>query len=194
MTANRSAEYANRLWDGENGPEQIAAALKKWERQWAMPGLTREITVSFSPRLRRTLGRAVPSKGRITLHLALRSASREQLLEVLCHEVAHIAAAHRAHRRGLPRPVAHGTEWAALVRSAGYTPTASAPLPPPPDPRPATTMSHPRIQSLRVVHSCPVCHTERVARRVVRAWRCAECVAAGLDGRMVITRRGVEEL
>jgi hypothetical protein len=38
-------------------------------------------------------------------------------------------------------------------------------------------------------HWCPVCQSSRQARRPVKAWRCAACVAVGLDGTLEITRR-----
>ena len=48
----------------------------------------------------------------------------------------------------------------------------------------------PRTQSaIAYDHWCPVCQSSRQARRPVKAWRCAACVAAGLDGRLEITRR-----
>ena len=48
----------------------------------------------------------------------------------------------------------------------------------------------PRTQSsFAYDHWCPVCQSSRQARRPVKAWRCAACVAAGLDGRLEITRR-----
>ena len=40
-----------------------------------------------------------------------------------------------------------------------------------------------------VDHWCPVCQSSRKARRPVKAWRCAACVAAGLDGTLEIARR-----
>jgi ribosomal protein L37AE/L43A len=39
-----------------------------------------------------------------------------------------------------------------------------------------------------VVHTCPVCHSRRFARRVMRAWRCRTCVDAGLSGELIATR------
>jgi hypothetical protein len=43
--------------------------------------------------------------------------------------------------------------------------------------------------SIAYDHWCPVCQSSRQARRPVKAWRCAACVAAGLDGKLEITRR-----
>ena len=33
-------------------------------------------------------------------------------------------------------------------------------------------------------HFCPVCHFERIAKRRVANWRCPECRAIGLPGRL----------
>jgi hypothetical protein len=43
--------------------------------------------------------------------------------------------------------------------------------------------------SITYDHWCPVCQSSRQARRPVKAWRCAACVTAGLDGTLEITRR-----
>ena len=166
-------------------------ALAEWVRLWDAPGLERTLSVSFSRRLRTTLGRATPATGRVVLHDALRHALPARLREVLCHEVAHVVAARRAAAAGCARPRAHGLEWAALVTAAGYRPTALAS---------ADEMG--RVASTRmqrtersrpprtwVVHTCPVCHMERVAQRRVSAWRCAACVANGLSGELLVTRR-----
>ncbi len=99
---------------------------------------------------------------------------------VLCHEAAHIAAYHLYGRNARP----HGAEWAALVRAAGFSPASSFHSSQPTE-REAALRRRPRHPSTRLVaHVCPVCQTERLARRVVRGWRCAECVAAGLDGHL----------
>lgn len=188
--SDRTAGVSDQLWDGEVGPPHVAAAIAQWEQLWGLPDFARTLTVTFSPRLRRALGRSTPSNGRITLHPALREGPTGRLLEVLCHEAAHVAAARRAQEAGARRPVAHGIEWAELVRAAGYIPAVRAPLPPSTETvRRGTTRARP-APTPRVLHTCPVCHTERLARRAVPTWRCAECVAAGLDGRLVVTRRG----
>lgn len=155
-------------------------ALRKWERLWGVPGLAATVTVSFSPRLRSVLGKAMPSTGHVVLHAALRAGPTGKLLEVLCHEVAHVAIARRGARSGARRARPHGAEWATLVRAAGYEAVTHMV-------RQGRQMP-PRRAALNVVHSCPVCQTKRIARRVVPQWRCAECVAAGLEGGLVVTR------
>jgi hypothetical protein len=51
--------------------------------------------------------------------------------------------------------------------------------------RPARPKAKPPLYD----HWCPVCQSSRTGRRPVKAWRCAACVAAGLDGKLEITRR-----
>ena len=184
------------LWTGSTGTTFVASALREWESVWEAPGLASSVRVAFSSRLRRSLGRASPATGRVVLHTKLRDAPRPRLLEVLCHEVAHIAVARRAHLGQNLRPSAHGPEWAALVRVAGFTPTARAPLSPDLHVAPSSSRgTRGPVHSAHkgqypVVHTCPVCHSQRHARRAVPSWRCADCVAAGLEGVLVISRAG----
>jgi SprT protein len=164
--------------------DQLHDAIVGWESIWQTPGLARLTRVMFSPRLERSLGRCVPATGRVTLTTRLRGGSRERLLETLCHEVAHVAA-YILHG-GTARP--HGPEWAALVRAAGFDPGTharrrrGAAKP--------TTKRRLRDRPWRftVVHTCPVCHSRRYARRVMSAWRCRTCVEAGLSGELTPTR------
>ena len=157
---------------------ELRRALRRWGKRWGVAGLDERVSVSFSSRLRRSLGRSVPARGRVSLHVSLRYGPRARLAEVLCHEVAHIAV-YELHGRS-PRP--HGAEWARLVTAAGFRPTVRA--------RGVTT-ARPHLTDGRTrqcyEHVCPVCQTTRFARRPVRRWHCAQCVAAGLDGEMVIT-------
>jgi predicted SprT family Zn-dependent metalloprotease len=161
----------------------VGQALRAWGIRWGMPWLHETVTVRFNSRFRVALGRARPSLSLISLNAELTRATPEVLLEVLCHEAAHVVA----YRMGAPRSRSnppHGEDWAALVRAAGYTPRVRAPrswieaasnnL--------GTARSHQR----RVAHVCPVCHARRTARRPVPAWRCAACVAVGLDGGMEV--------
>jgi hypothetical protein len=39
------------------------------------------------------------------------------------------------------------------------------------------------------VHRCPVCGLTRSARRPNPRWRCVACIAAGLEGRLLVTTR-----
>jgi predicted SprT family Zn-dependent metalloprotease len=167
----------------------LVALMRPWAARWGLAGLEEGVRLRYDPRLRRSVARCRPRLGEISLHPSLAAAPRSAMASVLCHELAHIAAYQLYGAEVRP----HGEEWAALVRTAGQKartgvrPTAlDIPVPR----RPAK--STPAYRAY--IHRCPVCQTTRLARRPVHAWRCAECVAAGLDGRLTITRRseGVE--
>lgn len=149
----------------------------RWERKWHVPGLVESLSIRFSARLRATLGRSEPKTGRVLLHTLLREAPKSMLREVLCHEAAHVAAYRLYGKRIQP----HGAEWKALVRLAGYSPTVRHSLG-------SASRARRSRERFTTVHTCPVCQTRRFARRPVPRWRCAECVAAGLDGHLEITR------
>jgi predicted SprT family Zn-dependent metalloprotease len=145
------------------------------------------IDMVANARLSKTLGRLVGRPWRIELGpRAL--VSWKTLRKVVTHE-----AAHAATREGAEHQPPHGPEWRALMARAGcpkatgarwrcHKEAAGSPLrkhqPRPKETRPAL-----------YDHWCPVCQSSRVGRRPVKAWRCAACVAAGLDGRLEITRR-----
>jgi predicted SprT family Zn-dependent metalloprotease len=147
---------------------------------WSLPDLPSSVSITFSPRLRATLGRCHPEKGRITLHQSLALEAADHLPLVLCHELAHVVA----FRRHGPAVAPHGPEWRALVQQAGFDPAVTLPVAP-------TCDNASAPGRLAYAHTCPTCHTRRLARRPVPRWRCAECVAAGLPGELVITRTGV---
>lgn len=136
------------------------------------------MTVTFSHRLRHTLGRCTPHRGKIVLSETLRSAPTSQLAPVLCHEAAHVAVF--LLYGGAVAP--HGKEWAALVRAAGHMPNMRLLQPSPLALQPPRT----HRKAFRFEHRCPVCQSVRWAARRVSAWRCAECRSAGLVGVMEI--------
>lgn len=138
--------------------------------------------VTLSSRLITTLARCWPRTGRIELS-SRALGDRARLRELLCHEAAHLAV-HVLHG---PKCRPHGPEWQALMRQAGFEPRAtivSACVVM--RPKPARTTA-------RYEHVCLVCHTRRIAKRPVPGWRCAACVAAGLDGKMTIQRRAASK-
>jgi SprT protein len=153
--------------------------LRKWGPCWGLPGIEAVVTVSFSRRLRRSLGRCTPARGHIVLNVWLTSGAPRRFAAVLCHEAAHVAA-FLLYGRAI-RP--HGSEWAALVRAAGYSPELRTAVP-----RsiaaPRREMRRPTLY--RMEHRCPVCQSMRWARRPMPGWRCTDCLAAGLDGAMII--------
>jgi len=169
---------------------QIEATQLRLATLWKAPELA-DIPVVLNPRLSRTLGRLMGRPWRIELGpRAL--ASSKRLREVVTHEGAHGVLAVKA---GPTRPAPHGLEWRRLMALAGYPQatgahwrchrgTGQSPQ------RKQKQQPTPRTQSaIAYDHWCPVCQSSRQARRPVKAWRCAACVAAGLDGTLEITRR-----
>jgi SprT protein len=159
-------------------PDALSSQAERWAELWGLPGLTESVTVEFSSRFRSSLGLCRPVQGGIRLAAHLANGNGDLLAEVLCHELAHVAA-YRLHGRRI-RP--HGREWKSLVAAAGFEPrarfqTADAKFPP-----------RSRKPRARWEHRCPVCHATRVAGRPVRNWRCVKCRRAGLSGKLIITR------
>ena len=144
---------------------------------WGVPGLENDIDIQFSSRLRRSLGRTRVDKHRVRLNKNLINTNNNLLDEVLCHELAHIVVYTRFGNNAKP----HGSEWAALMRQAGYRPrvrinTGGEKLP---------------RSSNKYEHLCPVCQHIRYARRPMTRWRCIRCINAGLDGRLHIRSVGL---
>lgn len=165
-------------------PREAGDLLNRLGKVWGLPDLAGTVDIRFSRRLHRSLARCRPADGRITLNSDLQSVAPGRLAEVLCHELAHVAV-HRLHGEGADP---HGAEWRRLVRAAGFEPAV----------RTRDTSSRDREHDsagdrLRWEHRCPVCQTVRWARKPVTTWRCAECLDAGLDGRMVITRATADD-
>jgi predicted SprT family Zn-dependent metalloprotease len=159
--------------------------LRQLGALWEAPALA-DITVVLNPRLSRTLGRLVGRPWRIEIgQRALVSVKR--LREVVTHEGAHAALAAKAG----PSPTPHGPEWRELMALAGYPEATGAHwrCHSPAGQSPQQTQQPKPQPSITYGHWCPVCQTSRQGRRPVKAWRCAACVAAGLDGTLEITRR-----
>lgn len=154
---------------------------------WDAPALT-SIEVVANPRLSRTLGRLVARELRIEIGPRALGDSK-RLWEVVTHEGAHAAL---ATARVAKSQTPHGPEWRRLMALAGYPEARAAHW------RCRTTREatqsgrRPKPAALEARlydHWCPVCQSSRVARRPVKAWRCAACAEAGLDGTLEITRR-----
>jgi predicted SprT family Zn-dependent metalloprotease len=160
-------------------PAHSRATIARLGRLWGLSDLAATVEIRFNPRLRNSLARCRPADGRISLNTSLPGENSRRLDEVLCHELAHVAV-YRLHG---PDAQAHGEEWKALVRKAGFEPSVRTTAA-----RPDTSNDARNPIRYRWEHRCPVCQTVRSARRPVTTWRCAECMDAGLDGRLVITR------
>jgi len=104
-----------------------------------------------------------------------------RLDQVLCHELAHVVAYGLVGRAEGP----HGPTWQALVRVAGHDPVLRLR---------AADVSVAAAEDIahRFLHRCLVCDFSRSALRRMRAWRCADCVAAGLAGDLVIVEQRIE--
>ncbi len=103
----------------------MKSLVATWATIWGTPGLEDRLTISFSTRMTRSLGRCQPDRAVVRLASWLREDRRELLHEVLCHEAAH-AAVVELHGRGA-RP--HGTEGKELMRAAGFDPRVRIPTP-----------------------------------------------------------------
>ena len=159
---------------------QCTRLIQRWMRQWNSPNLDEHIICEWSSRLRRSLGRAYPTRSLVRLSLVLKEPQFQSLFEeVLCHEVAHIVT-FQVHGRGAQ---SHGTEWKELVRVVGFDPRTSHKLDalPPPNGRKAICYEH----------VCPVCQSKRLAKRPQSKWRCVACQNSGLNGLLTIHSRPV---
>ena len=165
---------------------RVERILRRLEALWHSRALA-DIDVLANARLSKTLGRLVGRPWRIELGpRAL--VSDKTLREVVTHE-----AAHAATRDGAEHQPPHGPEWRALMAQAGYPKAKGARWRCYKEAAGSPRRKHqPRPEDARSTlydHWCPVCQSSRAGRRPVKAWRCAACVAAGLDGRLEITRR-----
>lgn len=156
----------------------IQGLLRDCGDRWGLRGFGQTLRIEWSRRLRRSLGRVHLERRVVRLSAELAVAPVALLREVLCHEIAHLAVrdlhGHRCQ--------AHGPEWVALVRAAGFEPRRRIPWPvSSPSSRPTAARTR------RYVHRCPVCQLRRTASRPVPQWRCAACVAVGLPGRLEIS-------
>jgi predicted SprT family Zn-dependent metalloprotease len=154
-----------------------ASQVAEWSELWNVAGLEHRLHISWSDRMRRSLGRCIPSGSIVRVSSRLALEQRELVLEVLCHEVAHVAAYEINSKPFRP----HGKEWADLMRAAGFEPRTSVRLPL------ACTEARSLFQRGRFLHRCPVCGSARVARTSSARWRCTTCLEAGLSGELEIT-------
>ena len=123
--------------------------LTRWLQTWNTPDLATHAKIELSPRLTRSLGRCYPDRRliRIAAYVAQPKNGESLLHEVLCHELAHLAARelHGARIRLRLRATAgqvrrHGPEWKRFMGAAGYNPSTQCP-PPPGAPGPAPCSS-----------------------------------------------------
>ena len=158
--------------------EWFRSVISRWAEVWGADNLEERVSVVFSLRMVKSLGRCDLKSKTIKLNPKLKGRRDEILLEVLCHEAAHIAV-HETHGSG-SKP--HGEEWQRYMRQAGFPPQVTIRLK---GLKPPTVR---KTKSALYEHRCPVCQMTRTSSRPVTQWRCAACVGAGLDGRLIVER------
>jgi predicted SprT family Zn-dependent metalloprotease len=157
--------------------EKIRVCTRRWARRWKTPRVT-DVEIEFSGRLRTSLGRCYPQRALVRLNeVLLLSENEDLLIEVACHEVAHVAVFERYGEQCRP----HGPEWSVLVQAAGFQPTLRAAAAGPEPARRTSSKSNVLYQ-----HRCKSCGAMRTVRRPMVHWRCAKCVAAGRSGELQI--------
>ena len=101
-------------------PANARALLARLAMVWDTPDLESRVHVRTSSRMTRTLARAFPATGEVRISTrVLEFAPEGLLLEIVCHEAAHVACFLIHGRRVRP----HGQEWRRLMRRAGQTET-----------------------------------------------------------------------
>lgn len=159
----------------------VEELLDGWGLLWGIKDLAARVKVIYSPRMRRSLGSCNAEQGIIRLNPDLAGPAASMLPETLCHEAAHYAVC--LLHGNEPKP--HGGEWAGLMRMASYEPRARTKVPE------GIKMRPPRSRRRYLYkHRCVECGATRVARRVVRSWRCRPCLDRGAEGRLEVVRLG----
>ena len=151
------------------------AYTKALAKLWRHPP-TADLRLRVNPRLTSTVARWVSSTDVIELSPAATERSAAAQREIICHEAAHRVV---RDRHGTPAQP-HGPEWQALVKAAGFEARATL-----------VKCGESRRRSLNTFtyrHVCPVCQYSRRAKRRVSGWRCPECRAIGLEGRLRVSR------
>ena len=161
---------------------ELSLSSARWTRIWGVPELEHRSSIEWSPRMTRSLGVCYPRRGRVRLAAYLQTAERRLVEEVLCHEMAHLAARELHGDRIRP----HGREWKRLMEAVGYVPRTRLAVPA--GLRPTPKQRKRRSFGL-YIHLCPVCQRIRVTRQPIKRWRCCACVHAGRDGVLTLTRR-----
>ena len=151
---------------------QIKSRVEEYFELWGMRELSESVSIEFSQRLTRSLGRTQVANHDIRLNTLLEKEGQDLLDEVLCHELAHIAV----YEHFGPAAKPHGKEWAELVEKAGYEPRVRIGL----------EGAEVTKQARKFEHICPVCQTVRYAAREMTRWRCSACTDAALEGVLLI--------
>jgi SprT protein len=146
--------------------ETFQTWIRDWSSLWRTPGLPDAIHITFSPRLRASLGRCSPRTGSIRLNPGLLEADPAILREVVCHEAAHVAAWLLHGRRARP----HGREWKDLMRAAGYEPRVRWPHQALPEALRRRARPAPRRRRTRRPRASGLDAVLTIAKRLVADW------------------------
>lgn len=171
-SSGRSIKLPNRKAN-KLSKDLLSSALKKraggWIRQWRVPTLLQQISIRPNNLLRTTVARWREKMKCLELGPQFfRMTERQD--EILCHELAH-AAAVQIYGKGVSP---HGVEWHALVKAAGFSPSAIVKTPG------SRSLGSRTTRNTWYEHRCLVCHAVRFAKKPMERWRCAECSQHGL--------------
>jgi predicted SprT family Zn-dependent metalloprotease len=140
----------------------LSAVIARCTEIWEMPELNGAVHVAYNPRLRTTLGRALPAERRVELNTRLLRRHPAELVPTLIHELAHLAV---HERYGAVRP--HGRHFRTLMRAVNLSAQTTHSLP-------TGNLRRTRRRYL-YVHRCDECGQHFVARRVRRELYCTLC-------------------
>src|SRR5262249_15678923 len=120
------------------------AHLARLAGAWHEPRDSR-LGIAVNTNLRSALARWIPPSDVLEISAAAEWRGARALGEIITHEAAHVVGWERLGRAARP----HGSEWAALMRAAGFEPRATL-----------IRCGHrsTRSENLRVRHFCTVCH------------------------------------
>ncbi len=147
---------------------ELSLSSARWTRIWGVPELERRSSIEWSRRMTRSLGVCYPRRGTVRLAAYLQKAERPFVEEVLCHEMAHLAARELYGDRIRP----HGREWKRLMEAAGYVPRTRLAVP-------AGLRQMPKRKRRRsfmlYFHRCQVCQLIRGTRGPIVRGGCRAC-------------------
>ena len=147
---------------------ELSLSSARWTRIWGVPELERRSSIEWSRRMTRSLGVCYPRRGTVRLAAYLQKAERPFVEEVLCHEMAHLAARELYGDRIRP----HGREWKRLMEAAGYVPRTRLAVPAGLRPMPKRKR---RRSFMLYFHRCQVCQLIRVTRGPIVRGGCRAC-------------------
>ncbi len=131
---------------------------------WQLPELAENVRVTYNPRLRTTLGRAVLDELRVELNVHLLREHPRELVPTLVHELAHLAVRMRHGESAAP----HGRAFRTLMAAAGLPAARTHNLPA------ARKLRRKRARYV-YLHICDGCGYNFLARSVRRDCYCTRC-------------------